>query len=161
MTATSTSHPPPPLGLGTSTPEPDLGEELCRVQAEILEMGADNYERLRRVCPDVDRRYRVLQSRVGHQVRLVLAGSSPRWRQGWRPDYEAAATATAAREMWMEFDARGGTVREVHTDTATERGDGFSPGPPQDAERCWRCDARNAASDIGLCERCHVSLTSR
>lgn len=161
MTATSISHPPPPIGLGTSTPEPDLGEELCRVQAEILEMGADNYERLRRVCPDADRRYRVLQSRVGHQVRLVLAGSSPRWRQGWRPEYEAAATATAAREMWMEFDARGGTVREVHTDAATQRGDGFSPGPPQDAERCWRCDARDAASDIGLCQRCHVSLTSR
>lgn len=159
MSATSTSHPPSPIGLGTSTPEPDLGEELCRVQAEILEMGADNYERLRRVCPDLDRRYQVLQSRVGHQVRLVLAGSSPRWRRESRPDHEA--TATAAREMWTEFDARGGTVRNVHTNAATERDDGFSPGRPHDAERCWRCDARNAASDIGLCERCHVSLTSR
>lgn len=151
----------PPDGLGTATPDPDLGEELCRVQAEILAMGADNYERLKRVCPDPDRRYRVLQRRVNHQVQLVLAGSPPRWRQASQPSCEAAATSTAARELWMEFDARGGSVSAVHTDVAAPRGDGFSPGPPRDAEQCWRCDARRAASDIGLCEPCHASLTSR
>lgn len=161
MTATSTSRPSTPPGLGTSTPEPDLGEELCRIQAEILEMGADNYARLKRVCPDPDRRYQVLQRRVNHQVQLVLAGSAPRWRQEPRPNCAAAATSTAAREMWMEFDAGGRAVREVHTDVGAPRGDGFSPGPPRDAERCWRCDARNAVSDIGLCEPCHSSLTSR
>lgn len=150
-----------PAGLGTSTPDPDLGEELCRVQADILEMGTDNYERLKRVCPDPDRRYRVLQRRVNHQVQLALAGSPPRWRQDAGPDCEARHTSPAAREMWVELDARGEAVREVHTDVAARRGDGFSPGPPRDAERCWRCDARDAASDIGLCEPCHVSLTSR
>lgn len=26
-------------------------------------------------------------------------------------------------------------------------------------DSCWRCDARKAATDVGLCERCHADLT--
>jgi hypothetical protein len=139
----------------------DLGEELCRVQANILDMGADNYERLRRVCPDTNRRYRALQHRVGHQVRLALAAAAPRWRTAPQRLVAAAATASATRELWAELDERGGTAHLTHTAVREAATDEFSPGPPRDAERCWRCDARDAASDIGLCEPCPESLASR
>lgn len=131
------------------------------MQADMLQMGRDNYERLQRVCPDPGRRYRVLRSRLDRQIRLVLAASVPRWRAPRHRSYDAAATSTAAREMWLELDERGGSLRERRIAMGTRDGDGFSPGVPPDYERCWCCDARDAAGDIGLCQPCHTALSSQ
>lgn len=166
MTATPPSYTSDAFGpddAGTEQPRQgdDLDEELCRVQADMLQMGRDNYQRLRRVCPDPQRRYRVLRKRLDRQIRLALAASVPRWRALGHRNYDAAATSTAAREVWFELDARGQSLREPHITMGIGDGDGFSPGEPPDAERCWCCDARDAASDIGLCEPCHTALTSR
>lgn len=164
MTATPHSHTPDDVGPGATRshrPRPDdLDEELCRVQADMLQMGRDNYQRLRRVCPDPQHRYRVLRRRLDRQIQLALAASVPRWRAPSQRNYDAAATSTAAREVWFELGARGQSLRETHIAMGARDGDGFSPGQPPDAERCWCCDTRGAASDIGLCEPCHTALTS-
>lgn len=143
------------FGLGPAADDDDLSEALCRVQAQILGMGDDNYQRLRRVCADRERCYRVLQGRVNRQIQLALAGTTPRWRAARRPNCDPAATSTAARDVWLQLEFQrswGGPLGG---------GDGFTPGTPHDAERCWRCDAREAAGDIGLCTPCHASLASR
>lgn len=162
MTTTASMQPSQPFGpafgLGAAAEDADLSEELCRVQAHILGMGDDNYQRLRRVCPDTDRRYFVLQLRVNRQVQLALAAQVPRWRVSRRPNCDPAATSTAARDVWLELEFQ----RRTSVPNASRGGgDWFAPGPPHDAEVCWRCDARDADSDIGLCGRCHASLVSR
>ena len=165
MTTTSPSEPSPwgsaPASDDEATAVEDLDEQLCQVQADMLEMGRDNYERLCRVCPDPQRRYRVLRGRIDRQIQLALAASVPRWRSPNRPRFDAAATSTAAAEMWFDLDTRGESVRQTHIALDAADGDGFSPGRPPDAELCWCCDLRNAASDIGLCTPCHGALRSR
>lgn len=146
------------IGPGAATDDDDLGEELCRVQAGILEMGEDNYERLRRVCPDPQRRYRVLQCRVSHQVRATLASQVPPWRRPPRPGIDGAAVHTAARDVWVtvQWQRRGRPSDERLTTP-----DSYVPGEPVEAEYCWCCDDRVAAGDIGLCEPCHAALSAR
>lgn len=129
----------------------DLGEEMCRVQAEMLDMGEDNYQRLCRVCPDPDRRYRVLRRRFTHQVRTALASSQPPWRQA-----TPSAVLPVARGVELTLDWQG---RGSGGDLGSP--DSFAPGPSAGAETCWRCDAREAGGDLGLCEPCHAALAAR
>lgn len=130
-----------------------LAEDLCALQAEVLGMGDDNYARLQRVCPDPQRRYRVLLGRVAHQTRLALAGTLPPWRSPPRPAIDPSALATAARDVTLQLTTVDPSERAA--------ADAFSPGPPVDAERCWRCDARPSDSELGLCWPCHSVLASR
>jgi hypothetical protein len=38
----------------------------------------------------------------------------------------------------------------------------FGDARPHDAtpDRCWRCDAAQGETDVGLCARCHTALTN-
>lgn len=131
----------------------DLGEEMCRVQAGMLDMGEDNYQRLCRVCPDPDRRYRVLQRRFTHRVRTALASSQPPWRQATPA---AVLPAGGGVEVVLDWQGRAGSSGR---DPASP--DAYAPGPSARAETCWRCDARAATDDVGLCEPCHTALSTR
>lgn len=61
-------------------------------------------------------------------------------------------------EMWVEIDPPGGSLT-AHV--ASDPADMYSPTAGSEAERCWRCDARDATTDVGLCDPCHASLTAR
>lgn len=116
-------------------------------------MGEDNYQRLCRVCPDPDRRYRVLQSRFTHQVRAVLASSQPPWRQA-----PPAAVLPAGRGVEVVLTCQG---RATPAGGDPGSPDSYASGPSASAEMCWRCDARTATVDVGLCESCHTALATR
>lgn len=144
-------------GAGWSQPDPgrraaadDLGEEMCRLQAEMLDMGWDNYERLCRLCPDPDRRYRVLQHRFTHRVRAALASTRPPWRE---PPPGAVVPVGRGVEVLLDWQGPAGPPGE-----GLGSRDSFAPGRPAEAEICWRCDAREADGDVGLCGPCHAAL---
>lgn len=60
-------------------------------------------------------------------------------------------------EMWVEVDPpRGSLTAHVGSEPA----DVYSPAASGETERCWRCDARDATTDVGLCQPCHTSLTT-
>lgn len=60
-------------------------------------------------------------------------------------------------EMWIEVDPLGGSLT-AHV--ASDPAHLHSPVGGDESERCWRCDARPATSDVGLCDPCHASLTA-
>lgn len=164
MTATSGPLTRPAEASGAASETRELCEELCGMQADLLGMGADNYLRLCRVCPDSNLRLHALLHRVANKNRpsygwtLQVHGQRPRVRQDPGLPHMSHPRFRRNGRRWHEVNGHQGSALDLNEDwdaaeyctTATHR----------DAHRCWRCDARSAADDIGLCEPCHGSLVS-
>lgn len=143
---------PQPSWLGGTAPS-EVAEELCRVQADLLAMGEDNYQRLCRACPDPERRYRVLRTRVDHQLGTPPWGLPPHPAQGT----PGPSTTALAGGVQVELEWRG---QPRDADERATSPDAFVAGEPTGKDRCWRCNASTAASDLGLCEACHAALAA-
>lgn len=146
--------PRPAWSAGASPEEVEFSEQLCRTQADILGMGEDNYQRLCRICPDPRQRYRVLLTRVDHWFRDQREAPGQ-----LRPHRNTPWSATV--------DAGGGVQIVLESDTSAPENDAratsqdaFVAGEPKSSEWCWRCNARSAAGDLGLCEPCHAELAA-
>lgn len=153
----TTPHgPQPSRPVGAAARAAAVTDDLCQVQADLVGMGRDNYRRLCRVCPDPERRYRVLRSRVEHRLGVVPRPSSPAHR---RPADGAAALA-AGGGVQLELEWQGSSRDPRNVDDQATSADAFVVGEQAASDRCWRCNARSAAGDLGLCEPCHASLVA-
>lgn len=152
----TTPHGPQPSRPAATERAAGVTDDLCRVQADLLGMGRDNYERLCRLCPDPERRYRVLRVRVEHRLGVVTRPPTPTSR---RP--AAGSTALAAGGgVQLELEWQGTPRDPRNADEQATSADAFVVGEPAGSDRCWRCNARSAAGDLGLCEPCHASLVA-
>lgn len=149
-------HGPQPSRPGGTARASEVTDDLCRVQADLLGMGPDNYQRLRRICPDPERRYRVLRARVEHRLGVVPSPSSPAYS---RPA-EGTTALAAGGGMQLELEWQGTPRDPRSVDDEATSADAFVVGEPAGSDRCWRCNARSAAGDLGLCEACHASLVA-
>lgn len=147
-----------PSGV-TGSGDDGLCEELCDMQAEMLGLGADNYQRLRRVCPDPNLRLHALLHRVANRRRPSTSVPPPRRSRcdGPRrhPSTSGSVRSEAHTPRWAGTD---GHASAFDLDEAWDAAEHFTAVPHRDAHRCWRCDARSAADEIGLCGPCHGSL---
>lgn len=157
MTATNGASATPSGATGGGGDE--LCEELCDMQAELLGLGADNYQRLLRVCPDPNLRLHALLHRVANRRRPptpVRPPGQPRC-DGAR-SHPSTSGAVRSESHAPRWSGTNGHASAFDLDEAWDAAEHFTAVPHRDAHRCWRCDARRAADEIGLCEPCHGSL---
>lgn len=165
MTASSGPLTRPSGASGAASENRELCEELCGMQADLLGMGNDNYARLCRVCPDSDLRLHALLHRVANRDRpacgstLRVHGQRPRPREAARLPTVTHLRFQRGGQGWHEVNGHRASAFDL--DEAWDAAEYFTSAPHRDAHRCWRCDARSAADDIGLCQPCHGSLVSQ
>lgn len=164
MTACNGSWTRPSEASGPAGGDAGLCEELCGMQADLLGMGDDNYARLCRVCPDSDLRLHALLHRVANRDRpacrptLRVHGQRPRPREAASLPSVTHLRFQRNGQRWYEVNGHAASAFDL--DEAWDAAEYFTSAPHRDAHRCWRCDARSAADDIGLCPPCHGSLVS-
>lgn len=153
MTAPHGRHTP---GRGGRPRAAEVTDDLCRVQADLLGMGEDNYQRLCRLCPDPERRYRVLRVRVEHRLGVVPSPPFP----ASRLPADGTTALAAGGGVQLELEWQGTSRDPRNADDQATSADAFVVGEPAGSDRCWRCNARSAVGDLGLCEPCHASLVA-
>lgn len=165
MTATNGRRAGPSDASGPVSGNRELCEELCGMQADLLGMGDDNYARLCRVCPDSDLRLHALLHRVGNKDRPQCG--PPLRVHGQRPQPDDGEGLPSVSHPRFRTSGQRGLGANGHRgsafdlDEAWDAAEYFTAVPHRDAHRCWRCDARSAADDIGLCQPCHGSLVGQ